>query len=229
MTTSGWELAGRQHAGGARQGPAVSPASMASVRSQGASDPAAPGTARGRRTAPWPRPVGGGQGVEQALSRPMSSPRCSARQGGGRAVEPDRAALQVVGQPLGPGPARPHRGVHHLAGRGRPPWPAPGGRCRRRPPGPATVVGSGSSRYSASRLASAAVELAGLPHHHHPPLDQERRGGAGVDHRPHVEVVDAGPAELLDHQRRGRPPPTNRSVRAWAAWATSDGSSPLTR
>ncbi len=73
-------------------------------------------------------------------------------------------------------------------------------------PPPATstraVVGSGSSRYVDQALGIGGRQLTGLPHHDHPALDQEGRRRAGVDDRAHVELVDPGPAELLDHQGR---------------------------
>ncbi len=222
-TTSGWESPAASIRWSTSRALAVSPASMASVRSQGASDPASPRNGSrsvGRHRGPGA--VGGGQGVEQAL-------------------EPAHVAAQVLGQQGGgrrrrAGPVRP-TGARSATATGPCPVPtevsttspaAPTALVRAWgtvPPAPTStsaVVASGSSQVGGQPLGVGGGELPGVAHHHHPPLDQEGRGGAGVDDRPHVELVDPGAAELLDHQRRvpaahqllaagrGRPGPPGR-------------------
>jgi hypothetical protein len=146
-----------------------------------------------------PRTVGGGQRVEQALEATDILPEVLGQVGRRRSLEPDGTGPQLIGQPLGARLAGADRGVHRAAGPD-----APGQRRGNR-----AAAGhqhedrglEGILQVVRQPFGVRGSQLAGLAQDHHPPFDQERRGGAGVDHRPHIESVEVRPAELLDHQR----------------------------
>ena len=148
-----------------------------------------------------PTAVGGRQGVEEALEAAHVPAQVVREDGGGPPVEAHRTPLQMLGQPLRPGLPRADGGVHHFTG---------GGdrldQSRRHRPTPTHQDEHGRDQripqVGHQPLGVGSGQLAGLPHHHHPALDQERRRGAGVDHQADVELVDARPTELLDHQGR---------------------------
>ena len=151
-----------------------------------------------------PPAVGGGQGVEQAGEAPHVRTQVLAQPGLGRAVEPHRAALQVVGQPLRPGPAGSDRGVDHLAGgahrlgqrlvtahRPRPPAPAPWSPADR--PG---------TRPAAWRRPHRSARPRGRP----PPAGRPGTAAWCRRRSPHrCRTGRPRAAELLDHHRRVAP------------------------
>ena len=150
-----------------------------------------------------------------------------AQTGLGRAVEPDRPALQVVGQPLRPGPAGADRGVDHLTGGGHRlgqrlvDGTAPGHQYQRGGGERIRQVGHQS-------LGVGRDDLPGFADHHHAPVDQEGGVVQASITTPTSNWSTPGPpnsSTIID----GSPPATSRSTSEWAAWATRDGSAPLTR
>ena len=179
---------------------AASPLSMASVRSHGRHRAGLPEERlevvhldRG------PDSVGGGQRVEQAGQPAHVPAQVLAQPGRGRAVEADRRPSRCSASHWRPGRPGAHRGVRPPRPPAPPTWPGRPGSCRPRPPAPATWW-QGVVQVGGQAGAVGRVEPPGVADHHHPALDQERWGGAGVDHqRPRR-------ARRLPGRRTPRPP-----------------------
>ena len=148
-----------------------------------------------------PRAIGGGQHVEQPGQPAHVRPEMVGRHLLGGGVESHRTGPEMLGQPLrAVATGATHRGVDHL----------PGGAGRLGQGGgdglPSATEqdqgggGEGVLQVVGQPAGVGGGEVAGVAHHHHPPLDQEGRGGTGVDDRPHIQLVGAGGPELLDHQ-----------------------------
>ena len=178
----------------------MSPASIASVSSHGATDPAAP--RKGSRSRERDRgtfSVRSGEGVEQSgetahvLTQVFAEPR------GSRCLEAHRTLSEVYRQPLRTGPAGADRGVddlpgfpHRLRERGRH-RPAAGHQHQARRLERVGEVGHEPVRVGCGQLTNLADD-------DDPAIDQEGRRGARVEHRPDVQTIDARAAELLDDE-----------------------------
>ena len=147
-----------------------------------------------------PLAVGRGQGVEHPGQPSQVLTQVLAQALGGGRVQAHGSVTQVLGQPLRPVAGVAHGDVDHLADRvhgldqGLRHRAAPAHQHQHARRG---RVGQG--RRQPGRVGR--VQPTGLPDDHHPPVDQEGRGGEGVDHRAHLEVVTGRlAAVLLDHE-----------------------------
>ena len=205
---------------------AVSPRSMASVSSHGATPPPRRGTAPARRRPAGRRRRRPRPSVSSSeASRPRSSPRwrpARSTAAASRRTGPSliRAATQV--ERLRP---RGHAGVDHVADLADGVGDRPGQLARRRPPAPGGWCRGGRP---GRRPAGATSAVRNRPTSRATTTRRPPKNGgvwAASTTAPHLVVA----ARASSTTRPGSSSPASSATRAWTASATSVGSSPLTR